>query len=484
MTHTTLILYNVQRKEGMHVMQDYDNVNDTLNTSDKPVTPTTAVILQPGCCDKAKSANIQEPQEHSKGKKQLSFGKMLAACLVCSILSAFLSTGIFAFVKDSKDRKNSAVKSTPSDYGQDINNENDDKDEDGNSSDNNTENDNSVEGSVSINVETVTSPATAVAKKVSPSIVGIRVTTVTNYGPYGNYESSGEGSGVIYTANGYIITNYHVIKAMMTTSGENNPNSSMTVFLYQDTSNEYKGSVVGYDQGADLAVIKINATGLPAIEIGNSDSVSVGDIAIAIGNPGGLEFMGSTSQGIISGLNRTIQTEDSYEDLQLIQTDAAINPGNSGGALCDVNGKLIGINSVKLVETGYESMGFAIPSNDVVRICNDIIENGFTASIYLGLEFNERLTAEALEKQGYPGGIVVSSVASSSPADVAGFEEDDILTVFNGKEIKTTADLIEARKNCKPGDTVHAKVYRLTLEWYGFTQRWVGSYVDLVITFE
>lgn len=474
MSHTALILYNVQRKEGMHVMQDYDNVNDTLNTSDKPVTPTTAVILQPGCCDKTKPANPQEPQEHNKGKKQLSFGKMLAACLVCSILSAFLSTGIFAFVKDSNDRRNSAVKSTPSDYGQNINNENDDKGED----------DSSVEGNVSINVETVTSPATAVAKKVSPSIVGIRVTTVTNYGPYGNYESSGEGSGVIYTANGYIITNYHVIEEMMTTSGEINPNSSMTVFLYQDTSNEYQGSVVGYDQGADLAVIKINATGLPAIEIGNSNDVSVGDIAIAIGNPGGLEFMGSTSQGIISGLNRTIQTEDSYEALPLIQTDAAINPGNSGGALCDVNGKLIGINSVKLVETGYESMGFAIPSNDVVRICNDIIKNGFTTSIYLGLEFNERLTAEALEKQGYPGGIVVSSVASSSPADVAGFEEDDILTVFNGKEIKSTADLIEARKNCKPGDTVHAKVYRLTLEWYGFTQRWVGNYIDLVITFE
>ena len=233
-----------------------------------------------------------------------------------------------------------------------------------------------------------------------------------------------------------------------------------------------------------MAVIKINAQNLPKIEIGNSDEINVGDIAIAIGNPGGLDFMGSTSQGIISGLNRNIQTENSYEDLSLIQTDAAINPGNSGGALCDKNGMLIGINSVKLVETGYESMGFAIPSNDVVKICNDIINNGISSNVYLGLEFNENFTAERLEQYGYPAGIVVSYIAENSPAHKAGFDTDDILVSFNGKDIKTTSDLINAKKQCKPGDTVYAKVYRLTLERYGFTQKWVGSYVDLSITFE
>lgn len=405
-------------------------------------------------------------------KKYYSTKSIITTCIICSIISAFLSVGIFALVKND-NTDSSYLKSSPADHSQYISdtsttvesNEKDDTD-------------------ITIIADQVYAPAAAVAKKVIPSIVGIRVTTVENYGPYGNYETSGDGSGVIYTQDGYIITNYHVIEEMITSSGENNPDSTLAVYLYQDTANEYEGKVIGYDQRADLAVIKINAQNLPVIEIGNSDEIVVGDIAIAIGNPGGLEFMGSISQGIISGLNRSIQTEGTYESLALIQTDAAINPGNSGGALCDKNGKLIGINSVKLVETGYESMGFAIPSNDVVDICNDIIQNGSSSNIYLGLEFNESFTAERLQQYGYPAGIVVSSIAKDSPAYKAGFKTDDILTNFNGKDISSTEDLIEAKKNCNPGDTVYAKVYRLTLERCGFTQKWVGSYIDIAVTFE
>ena len=414
-------------------------------------------------------------KDKSNDKKQRSTVKVIALCLVCSLLSAAVSAGIFALSQNKNNNNKFEY------YPIDSTDDNTDDDKENNSA---NESDTGTSQDITINVENVSSPATAVAKKVNPSIVGIRVTTVTNYGPYGNYETSGEGSGVIYTKDGYIITNYHVIEEMVTSSGENNPNSTLTVYLNQDTSKGYEAKVIGYEQSADLAVIKIEATGLTAVEIGNSDSISVGDIAIAIGNPGGLEFMGSISQGIISGLDRSLQSEDSYENLALIQTDAAINPGNSGGALCDKNGKLIGINSVKLVETGYESMGFAIPSNDVVRICNDIIQNGNSTSVYLGLEFNENFTAESLERQGYPGGIVVSSVASGSPADMAGFEEDDILVSFNGKEIKSTKDLINAKKQCKAGETVNARVYRLTLERYGFSQKWVGNYIDITITFD
>ena len=411
--------------------------------------------------------------DKQENKKQWSTVKVIALCLVCSLLSAAVSTGVFAISQNKNN--NSNFEYYPIDYSDDNTTE----DKENNST---GENIAGTSQDVTINVENVSSPATAVAKKVSPSIVGIRVTTVTNYGPYGNYESSGEGSGVIYTNDGYIITNYHVIEEMVTSSGENNPNSTLTVYLNQDTSESYEAKVIGYKQSADLAVIKIETTGLTAVEIGNSDNINVGDIAIAIGNPGGLDFMGSISQGIISGLDRSLQSEDSYENLALIQTDAAINPGNSGGALCDKNGKLIGINSVKLVETGYESMGFAIPSNDVVRICNDIIQNGNSTSVYLG--FNENFTAESLERQGYPGGIVVSSISKDSPAFVAGFETDDILVSFNNQEIRNTGDLILAKKQCKPGDTVNAKVYRLTLERYGFSQKWVGNYIDIVITFD
>lgn len=464
-----LLLYYYRKKltkEGFSVEEFTNEKTDTA-----PVQTNTAIILEPGTNSFTTDFTQKENQKDYKtNKKTWSTGKVIAICLVFSIISSLLSTGLFALFNNSNNPKNS-INATPFEYNNDNN-------------DNKNNNNNPPADNVTINVENVTSPATAVAKKVAPSIAGIRVTTITNYGPYGNYESSGDGSGVIYTQDGYIITNYHVIKEMVTSSGEKNPNSTLTVYLNQDASEKYEGVVVGYDQSADLAVIKINASGLTAIEIGDSDAINVGDIAIAIGNPGGLDFMGSTSQGIISGLNRSVQTEDSYEDLSLIQTDAAINPGNSGGALCDINGKLIGINSVKLVETGYEGMGFAIPSNNVVNICDNIIKNGNTTSVYLGLEFNENFTAEILEKQGYPGGIVVSSIAKDSPAERAGFETDDILVSFNGEDIKSTRDLITAKKQCQSGETVYAKVYRLTLERYGFTQKWVGSYIDLSITFE
>ena len=454
--------------------------NDNPKIQQTPLPQDSFEITQPSYCESKtinEEVNISNniKNDKHKNKKQWSTVKVIALCLVCSLLSAAVSAGVFSLSQKSKNNNDDDFEYRPGNYTNSSGNDND-KNDDNNG--NNTVQD------ITINVENVSSPATAVAKKVSPSIAGIRVTTITNYGPYGDYESSGEGSGVIYTNDGYIITNYHVIEEMVTSSGENNPNSTLTVYLNQDTSKGYEAKVIGYEQSADLAVIKITATGLTAVEIGDSDSISVGDIAIAIGNPGGLDFMGSISQGIISGLDRNLQSEGSYENLSLIQTDAAINPGNSGGALCDKNGKLIGINSVKLVETGYESMGFAIPSKDVVRICDDIIQNGNSTSIYLGLEFDQSFTAEQLERQGYPGGIVVSSVSTDSPAEIAGFEVDDILVNFNGQDIKTIDDLILAKKQCKTGETVNAKVYRLTLEWYGFSRKWVGNYVDITITFD
>jgi serine protease Do len=242
---------------------------------------------------------------------------------------------------------------------------------------------------INVDAETV-SPAAAVAAKVLPSIVGIQVKVTSTSYWYGTTTSGSEGSGVILSDDGYIVTNYHVISSMLTTAGETNPNASLSVFLYTDPENAIEGSVIGYDQGTDLAVIKINKTGLTAIDIGDSDEIHVGDTAIAIGNPGGLQFLGSVSQGIISGLNRSIQIDTTYQSIKLIQTDAAINPGNSGGALTDVSGRLIGINSAKIAIDNYEGMGFAIPVNDMVRICTDIIKNGNVKAAYLGVELNSQ----------------------------------------------------------------------------------------------
>ena len=335
-------------------------------------------------------------------------------------------------------------------------------------------------GDVTIQVENVTFPATAVAKKVLPSIAGIQLTATANsWQGTATYVIS-EGSGVVFSQDGYIVTNYHVVQRALTSTGEAAANVALNVYLYTDPTTAIPGTVVGYDISADLAIVKIERTGLTAVELGNSDTLQVGDIAIALGNPGGLQYLGSVSQGIISGLNRSIQSESAYENLTLIQTDAAINPGNSGGALVDVSGKLIGINSAKLVAEEYEGMGFAIPVNDVIAICSEIVKNGFQKSPYLGVEINSNYTAENLERLGYPGGILVDSIASGSPAESAGMKVEDIIVSFNGTTIRTASDLREAKNAAKSGDTVIIRAYRLTQRTY--FGRWEGEYIDFSVT--
>ncbi|MBQ5810279.1 MAG: trypsin-like peptidase domain-containing protein, partial [Clostridia bacterium] len=264
----------------------------------------------------------------------------------------------------------------------------------------------------------------------------------------------GEGSGVIYKSDGYIITNYHVIEGAI-----NSAKSSIAVYLPSDASTSIPATVVGYSISSDLAVVKINATGLPAIELADSDELSVGEYAIAIGNPGGLEFMGSVTFGIISGLNRTL-TVEGIGEMSLIQTDAAINPGNSGGALVNSKGELIGINSNKLVSTSYEGMGFAIPSNTVVDICNSIIANENTPTPYVGIVLSTTYDAATLKYLGYPAGAVVQSVAEGSPAHECGIRRGDIITEFGGEEIESYQAFSNIVNQSKPGDIVTVQFYR------------------------
>lgn len=306
--------------------------------------------------------------------------------------------------------------------------------------------------------------------KAAPSVVGIRVSTPSTGGFYYGQgsTSASEGSGVVYTTDGYIITNYHVISsAVEGNTSSNNPfgqqlpaqNTTIEVFLPDNPDEGIAATVVGYDASADLAVLKINKTGLTAIEIGDSDSIQVGEKAIAIGNPGGLDFMGSVSSGIISGLNRKIQTEQGVE-MNLIQTDAAINPGNSGGALVNVNGQLIGINNSKMAGDNFEGMGFAIPVNEVVEICDRLIKNENAPTPYIGITANSSYDAETLQRMGYPAGVVVYSVSVDSPAADAGIQRNDIITKFNGVEISSYQMLNSEKNKCAPGDTVTVTVYR------------------------
>jgi len=292
----------------------------------------------------------------------------------------------------------------------------------------------------------------AVAVKVTPSVVGIRTTTsvVSFFG--GGNEQMGEGSGVIYSSDGYIITNYHVIADAISNSG-----GKIEVFLDSDTEKSHTAQVVGYNISTDLAVIKIDAKGLQKAEIGNSDELKLGQYVITVGNPGGLEFMDSVTYGVISGLDRIVSSDS---DLKLIQTDAAINPGNSGGALVNAKGQLVGINSSKIVSEEYEGMGFAIPVKKVIEVCDGIIERENAPEPYVGISISERYTADVLSFYGYPTGAVVLSVAETSPAENAGIRRGDIITKFKGTTLNSYEMFEQLLSECSPGEKVNAEIYR------------------------
>ncbi len=307
---------------------------------------------------------------------------------------------------------------------------------------------------VNINIDKqASSIVEAVAEKVTPSVVGIRTTTSTSNFFGQQSSSSGEGSGVVYRKDGYIITNYHVIESAIGDS-----RSKIQVFLGEDTTKDvYDATVVGYNISADLAVIKINVKGLPEIEIADSSKLKVGQYVITVGNPGGLEFMDSVTYGVISGLNRVVSADST---VSLIQTDAAINPGNSGGALVNANGELVGINSSKIVSEEFEGMGFAIPSNETVEIAEKIIEKENSPEPYIGITLSEKYTAEVLEYYGYPSGVVVLSVADNSPAYQAGIRKGDIITKFDGENIKSYSDLEKLLNECQPNQKISVELYR------------------------
>lgn len=373
-------------------------------------------------------------------KPKKNFG--LATVILCIILSAAIGAGTVAILlgnhPGNADKNNSSQLSsvaTGSDNSNDV-----------------TSNGTISNIIVSENVESIVE---AVYEKSADSVVGIRTKASVQNFFGGSHESTGEGSGVIYTTDGFIITNYHVIADVVNTHSES---SSVEVFLMSDPDEAIDAKIIGYNVSADLAVIKIEKKNLPAVEIANSDEVKVGQYAIAIGCPGGIEFLNSVSYGIISGLNRTI-TIDSIGEMELIQTDAAINPGNSGGALLNSKGQLIGINSSKLVDESFEGMGFAIPINTALNVVKEIIENKDNPSPYIGIEIY-KFDSEYLAQYGLPAGAAVKSVVSNAPAYNAGIKSGDIITSFNKKEIKEYQDFIDILEECTPGTKVTAKIYR------------------------
>ena len=364
--------------------------------------------------------------EPPKKKKKLSAGKIIAIALACALLGGCLGVGATLLLR------------------------------------NNTENQTPSTGTTMYvgerQTEKVNTARTDTSEKLTPrevyaqnvnSTVGITTSITTNYWGY-QTTSAASGSGFILTEDGYILTNYHVI--------ENS--SSVQVTTYDNTS--YSASIVGYDKSNDIAVLKIDATGLTPVVLGSSDDLYVGDEVMAIGNPLG-ELTFSLTVGYVSALDREV-TLSSGTTMDLIQTDAAINSGNSGGALFNLYGEVIGITNAKYSssssssEASIDNIGFAIPLNHVKNIVKSIIETGSITKPYIGVT----VSSVSSEAQGYglPTGAAVRSVEADSPAAKAGLEENDIITEVDGTAINSSTELVNYVGEKTPGDELTFKVYR------------------------
>ncbi len=301
------------------------------------------------------------------------------------------------------------------------------------------------------------STVTAIAKKAGPAIVGIRMTIAgTRYNYFGvSNDRVGEGSGIIISKDGYIMTNYHVVYGADPKQGT----ASRTILeVFLPDGREAKAVFKGGDEKTDLAVIKIDLEDLPTAELGDSSKLEVGELAVAIGNPLGMEFAGSVTVGVISALNRTIEIND--RTLNLIQTDAAINQGNSGGALLNSQGQVIGINSAKIAASGVEGLGFAIPINDAWPIVDQLIRYGYVRGRpYIGISGRE-ISSVYASYYGISKGIYVIDIVEGSGADKAGIKRGDIIVAIAGKDVESIRDLDKIKEAYKPGDTVHVTIDR------------------------
>lgn len=288
-------------------------------------------------------------------------------------------------------------------------------------------------------------PAEVYAANVN-STVGITTSVTTNFWGFQS-TSAASGSGFIITEDGYILTNYHVIE---------NANA-ITVSLYDGTS--YEADLVGYDESNDLAVLKVEAEGLPPVILGDSNNLNVGDSVVAIGNPLG-ELTFTLTSGLVSAKDREV-TLSSTVTMNLIQTDCAINSGNSGGALFNLHGEVIGITNAKYSSSSsgasIDNIGFAIPINSVMGIVESIIEKGYIAKPYVGIGVLD-VSAET-QMYGIPAGAAVQSVTEGAPAALAGVQIGDIITAVNGMAV-TSGSLVDMVGASAVGDQLVLSIYR------------------------
>jgi S1-C subfamily serine protease len=290
-----------------------------------------------------------------------------------------------------------------------------------------------------------------IAVKVTPSIVNIDIRTAPQRGFFFDVgPQEGTGSGVIYTEDGYIITNNHVIQ------------DAQKITVRLASGQEFTGTKVGADPETDIAVVKIDKIGLPTLKLGDSDKLVVGELCVAVGSPFGFEQ--SVTAGIISALNRNISADSPGGVTvltDLIQTDAAINPGNSGGALCDSSARLVGINAViASAAGGSEGVGFAIPINTAQKVADDIIAGRPVSHPYIGI-LGQTVTDTIAEQYELPvsDGAYITRVVPDGPADKAGIKTGDIIVEIDGETVKGMDEIIGEVRGRNVGDTVSLTYY-------------------------
>ena len=369
----------------------------------------------------------QQPVQEMKPVKKNRVGmKLTALALCCALLGGAVGGGIVWGVSNSGEEDSATINASDRTVSQVAVNK--------------------VDG------QTEMSDAEVYAANVN-SVVSINVTGTSGTNWFGQpVQTASAGSGFILTSDGYIVTNYHVVGDAQT----------IQVTLY--SGDTYDAQYVGGDEDYDIAVIKIEATGLQAVTLGNSEELNVGDHVLAIGNPLG-ELTFSMSGGMVSSVNRTINVDGT--PFNMIQTDTSINPGNSGGPLLNSYGEVVGIVSAKYSSTGSngetaEGLGFAIPINDVSSMIQDIMTNGYVSNrAYLGATIGT-LNASMAQQYRYDitEGAFVYSVEDGGPADQAGLQLGDVITAIDDTEITSLDDLTAARKSYTAGDTCTLTVYR------------------------
>lgn len=311
-----------------------------------------------------------------------------------------------------------------------------------------------------ISLNNFSDTAVYAANKILPSIVGIKieysVNTTSIFGRSNTSTATASGSGIIISEDGYILTNNHIVATSSSESYyEVSEATKVTVTLFNDDT-EYEAKIVGKDEQTDLAVIKIEKTGLPKAEFADSDNIKVGEFAMAVGNPLGMQS--SITCGVVSAVNREV-TDSEGKQFTLIQTDAAINSGNSGGALVNSEGKVIGINTLKLSGTGIEGMGFAIPINSTTDITSQLIQYSKVKRPYIGISGMD-LNEQTAKANNLVVGVYVKSIEDFSAGEKAGIKIGDVIIEADGQKITKMDELNKIKNSHKIGDEMKIKVNR------------------------